>query len=209
MAGPVAVGSRETRHEDMSKAVKDLITDEYKTRYAEVGSACLVSVIGLGAAETNQLRGELRERSIRLQVVKNSLARRALADRPLAALGSVLTGPCALVTGNEPVIEIAKLLVEVKKKYPQLELKVGIIEGEPDLIDVEQLAKRMGLAELRSELSMLIASPGRSLAGALNGAGGRLAGAIQAVADKQEGQEELTQEEPKQEDSSAANGPAS
>lgn len=70
----------------MGKPTKDLITREYTGRYAELADACVVSVIGLDAISANKLRGELRSRRISLHVVKNSLARRALAGGPLAPL---------------------------------------------------------------------------------------------------------------------------
>src|SRR5687767_4221337 len=99
----------------MSKPVKDLITKEYKKRYEGQDSACVISVIGLDAISTNKLRNELKKKNIRFQVVKNSLARRAFSDGALAPLGRSLVGPCALVTGGESVIDIAKTLIESKK----------------------------------------------------------------------------------------------
>ncbi|HPD29995.1 MAG TPA: 50S ribosomal protein L10 [Phycisphaerae bacterium] len=171
----------------MSKATKDLITCEYAGRYANLANACVVSVIGLDAISTNKLRGELRSMKISLHVVKNSLARRALADGPLAPLASALEGPCALVVGGESIIDVAKALVELKKKYPAIELKKGILEGDPDLLDIERLSQMKSRGDLLAEIAMLIASPGRRLAGCIRGPGGRLAGCFKAIADKQEG----------------------
>ena len=170
----------------MSKPVKDLITNEYKSAYADVISACVVSVIGLDAKSTNKLRGELRAKDIKLRVVKNSLARRAFVDAPLSPLAEALDGPCALVTGGTSAIDVAKLLAAATKEYPELELKLGILEGDPDLIEVAQLAKMMGRDELLAEVAMLIASPGRRLAGAIGGPAGRLAGCVKAIVDKAE-----------------------
>jgi len=171
----------------MSKPVKGLISREYQSRYGGVESACLVSVVGLDAISTNRLRGELQARNIRLEVVKNSLARRAFADGPLAPLGKALRGPCALVTGDESVIDLAKLLVECRKRYPQIELKQGILHGDPALIDVEELARMKSRSELLGELAMLFASPAGLLAGAVAGPGGRIAGCLKAIAEKQDG----------------------
>jgi large subunit ribosomal protein L10 len=170
----------------MSKPVKDLITQEYVGRYSKLSNACLVSVIGLDAISTNKLRGTLRARRIEMQVLKNSLARRAFADGPLAPLAGALDGPCALVVGGESIIDVAKALVEMKKTYPGIELKQGILEGDPDLVDVERLARMKSRGELLSDLAMLIASPGRRLAACLLGPGGRLAGCFKAMADKEE-----------------------
>ena len=57
----------------MSKPVKDMMTNEYTNRFTDVDNACVVSVVGLDGVSSNQLRGELKERNIHLQVVKNSL----------------------------------------------------------------------------------------------------------------------------------------
>ena len=102
----------------MSKPVKNLMTEEYKKAYAEVTSACVVSVIGLDAQATNRLRGELRSKDIQIKVVKNSLARRAFLDGPLGPLGDALDGPCAVVTGGASIIDVAKLLAKAKKELP-------------------------------------------------------------------------------------------
>ncbi len=171
----------------MSKPVKDLLTQEYQSRYGGLDSACVVSVIGLDAIATNLFRGELGKRRMRLQVVKNSLARRAFSEGALAPLGSALDGPCALVTGGESAIEIAKALVELQKTYPKIELKYGIVGGEPDVLSVDQIAKMRSRVEMIGEVAMLIASPGRRLAGCLAGPGGRIAGCIKTIADKADG----------------------
>ena len=75
----------------MSKPVKDLVTNEYRKLFGGADGACVVSVIGLDAISTNKLRGELRNKKIVLKVVKNSLAKRAFSDGPLAPLGSALS----------------------------------------------------------------------------------------------------------------------
>jgi len=93
---------------------------------------------------------------------------------------------CALVTGAGSAIEIAKALVDLRKNYPKIELKVGILDGEPELISVEQLAKMKGRVELLGELAGAIRSPGARLAGCLAGPGGRIAGGLKALVDKGE-----------------------
>ena len=170
----------------MSKPVKDRITKEYRARYGDMASGCLVNVIGLDAISTHRLRSELRQKSIRLQVIKNSIARRAFSDTSLAPLVNALEGPCALVTGGQSMIDVAKTLVDLRKTYPKLELKVGILDGDTDLIDVENLAKMKSRTEMLGEVAMLIVSPARRLAGCLAGPGGRIAGCLKAMADKEE-----------------------
>ncbi|NLX12702.1 MAG: 50S ribosomal protein L10 [Phycisphaerales bacterium] len=171
----------------MSKPVKDLITEEYKASFAAKHNACVVSVIGMEGVAANKFRGDLKKHRLSMQVVKNSLARRAFADTPLSPLGAALRGPCALVVSEEDssAIDLAKILVGFKKDYPKLELGIGILDGDADLIDVERLANMKGREELLADLAMMIASPARSLAGCLAGPGGRLAGCFKAMAEKE------------------------
>jgi large subunit ribosomal protein L10 len=191
----------------MSKPVKDLIAREYRRRYEGVDSACVVSVIGLDAISTNRVRGELGSQNIRLQVVKNSLARRAFADGPLEPLASILQGPCALVTGGESVIDVAKSLVRLQKTYPLIELKQGMLDGDPELLEVEQLARMKTRLELVGELALLIASPARSMAGGLAAPGGRIAGCLKAIGDRYDGhQDDTDQDDGHQDDSDQDDG---
>ena len=169
----------------MSKPVKDLMTQEYQQQYGELESACIVSVIGLDAISTNQLRGELRAKNLSLKVVKNSLARRAFAGGPMAPVGEALEGPCALVTGGESAIDAAKALVDLKKTYPKIELKLGMMVGYPELIEVERLAKMKNRVELLGELAAQLMSPAARLAGCLASPGGRIAGCVKAIAESE------------------------
>lgn len=169
----------------MSKPIKDLMTQEYRHRYGSLDGACIVSVIGLDAIATNKLRGELRAKNLRLQVVKNSLARRAFGETSLAPINTALKGPCALVTGGEGVIDAAKALVALKKTYPKMELLVGVLDGDKELIGVEQLAMMKSRTETLGDLSGLLRSPGGRLAGCLLG-GGRIAGCLKAIIEKAE-----------------------
>ena len=70
----------------MSKKVKDLVTQEYARRYESVDSACVVSVIGMDAISANRFRGELHAKNVKIQVIKNTLARRAFGESTLAPL---------------------------------------------------------------------------------------------------------------------------
>ncbi len=168
----------------MSKPVKGLVTEELRSRYNGLSSACVVDLTGLDVAAQEKLRRTLRAKSATLEVVKNSLARRALADGLLAPLGKALEGPCALVTSRESLIDIARLLTDAAKEFNKLKLKQAIFDGDPSLMTVEQLAKLRGRKELLGELAMLIGSPGRAIAGCLRSPGGKIAGCLKTMAEK-------------------------
>ncbi len=170
----------------MSKPVKDLITQELRKRYAGTASACVVELTGLDSIKTHKLRGALRSQGIEMHVVKNRLARRAFASGPLQALGDYLDGPCALVTGGDSIVDVAKALVKAAKDFPILKLKKAIVDGDQELVAVEEVATWRNKRETLGELVMLITSPGRRLAGCLVGPGGRIAGGLKAMAEKAE-----------------------
>jgi large subunit ribosomal protein L10 len=168
----------------MSKAVKAMITEELKERYADVNSACVVDLTGLNVQQQEQLRRSLRERDSRLEVVKNSLARCAFAGTELQPLGEVLAGPCALVTTKGSPIDAAKVLVEAAKEFTELQLKQAMIEGDPNLVTVEALAKMLGRAELLGRLATLIGSTGRTLAACVASPQAKIAGCIKVLAER-------------------------
>jgi len=169
----------------MSKTVKDMVTNEYRSRYDGMTSACVIDMTGMTVKQQQQLRASVRKKAARIQVVKNSLARRAFGDGPLSPLGASLDGPCALVTSDETsVIDVAKALVEAAKELKALKLKAAIFDGDPELLSVEELSRMKGLTELLGEIAMLASSPGRALAGCVRSPAAKIAGCLKTLADR-------------------------
>jgi len=168
----------------MSKAIKALMTEQLRERYAGMSSACVVELTGLDVQSQEKLRRNLRAKSARLEVVKNSLARRAFQGGPLDPLGPTLVGPCAVVSSSGSLIEVAKLLVEAAKDFKKLKLKQGILDGDPTPLTVEAISRMRGRLEILGELAMLIRSPGRAVAGCLQSPQAKIAGCLKAMIDK-------------------------
>jgi large subunit ribosomal protein L10 len=168
----------------MSKAVKALMVDELRRRYAGVSSVCVVDLTGLNVQAQEKLRRTLRSKSARLEVVKNSVARWAFRDGPLGPLGKALEGPCALVTAADSPIDVAKLLVEAAKELPPLKLKQAVLEGDPALLTVETMSMLRSKREILGEVLMLVSSPGRALAGCLRSPQAKIAGCLKTLAEK-------------------------
>lgn len=176
----------------MSRKVKELLESELRKKYGTLDGALVVDVSKLTGVQANQFRGKLHAKGIEMHVVKNRATRRALAESPLAAIGKSLAGPCALVTGRPSLIELAKEMVDLVKEYPALVLKGGVVEGQPEYLPVETVAKMRGRLEVLGDVAAMIAGPGRRLAACLRGPGGRLAGCLKAIADKPEVSVEAT-----------------
>lgn len=168
----------------MSKSVKAMIAAELKDRYAGINNLCVVDMTGMNVSEQQQLRLRLRKKSARVEVVKNSLARRAFQDSPLELVGASLAGPCALVTTSESLVEAAKTLVEAAKEFTQLKLKQAIVDGDLKLLSVEEVSRMKSWTEVLGEVAFLAISPGRVVAGCLRSPQARIAGCLKAMADK-------------------------
>jgi large subunit ribosomal protein L10 len=168
----------------MSKPVKALVTEELKAKYAGVSSALVVDMTGMDVLMQEKFRKSLRTKSARVEVIKNSLARRAFAGGPLEPLGKAMEGPCALVVSKDSLVDVAKLLMDSAKEFAKLKFKKAIFDGDPSLMTIEELSKVKGKRELIGEVLMLISSPGRTIAGCLRSPGGKIAGCVKTMADK-------------------------
>ena len=170
----------------MSKPIKAMVTEVLRSRFEDVAEACVVDLTGLDVDSTVQVRRALTAKSMRLMVVKNSLARRAFAGGPLEPIGDFLSGPCALVTGGDSAIEVAKAMVTLAKEHPAIKLKDGLLIGDRELIPVSEMASMKGHGELIGEVAMLISSPGRAIAGCLSSPQGKIAGCLKAIVERGE-----------------------
>ena len=171
----------------MSKMVKDLITKELNSRYGAVDSAMWVEFVGIDGNTTNDFRRELREKQMHMEIVKNSLLRRAVAGSPLEPMASDMAGPAALLTGGESVIDIAKLLEDWRPKLHGLKLRGAVIEGEYiDESVVGTVHKMPTKRDLQAKVAGTILSPGANLASAMLAGGRNIAGCIKTLIEKLE-----------------------
>ena len=83
----------------------------------------------LDAIAEHGLRRDLRKKSIRLRVLKNSLARRVFTDMGMDGLAKYLKGPSAIAWGGEGITELAKELATQVKALKKPEIKGGAVEG--------------------------------------------------------------------------------
>ena len=173
----------------MSKAIKDMLVDDLKHRLREVGDVIVVSLGKLDAQKTTALRQSLRKKQIHLQLVKNSLARRATAGTPLEPAMEDAAGMLALAWGGEDVVDLAKELDRLSgvKDFEGFEFRGGALDGgRLAAADVKRVAKWPTRAEQLSLLSGQISAVAGRLAGHVVAAGGILAGQIASRVDELE-----------------------
>ena len=66
------------------------------------------------------MRGALKQKGIRLTVVRNALAKRAFVSSRWRRRPILIDGPCAMVYGGDSIVDVAKETTEWNKKIPRL-----------------------------------------------------------------------------------------
>ncbi|MDQ0177374.1 50S ribosomal protein L10 [Bacillus chungangensis] len=151
----------------MSTAIekKKLVVEEISEKFKSSVSTVVVDYRGLNVAEVTELRKQLREAGVEFKVYKNALTRRAAEAAELGGLTESLIGPNAIAFSTEDVVAPAKILNDFAKKHEQLEIKIGVIEG--NISNVEEIKALAELPSREGLLSMLLSvlqAPIRNLA---------------------------------------------
>src|SRR3954464_43922 len=157
----------------MSKKVKNLITRELGEKFKGVDSVAVINPRGINATKNNSIRRKLHEKKLRMTVVKNTLAKRAVGDGKLKGFDALLDGPSAVIYGQASIAEIARLILAEKKANDKLELRGVFFDGEVYVGDkgVEAASKLPTREEAIANIVGAILGPGKKLAAALKGPG--------------------------------------
>jgi large subunit ribosomal protein L10 len=176
----------------MSKKVKNLIEKETANRLKGIDAVAVINPRGINAIKNNQIRRKLREKGLRMTVVKNTLAKRAVgADSKLKGFDTLLDGPSAVIYGQASISTIARMILEEKKADEKIELRGIFFDGEVYIGDkgVEQVSKLPTREEALGQVVALILAPGQRLGGILKGQAGKVASLIKAIEEKAKAKE--------------------
>jgi large subunit ribosomal protein L10 len=170
----------------MSKQIKDLITKELTERLKELDGVGVINPRGINANKNHGIRRRLHEKGLKMMVVKNTLAKRAVGDGKLKGFDRLLDGPSAVIYGKASISLIARALLEERKTDEKLELRGIFFDGELYTGDkgVEQVSKLPTREEAIANILASVLGPGRKLAAALKGPGGKLGAILKTIEDK-------------------------
>ena len=161
---------------------KKAIVAEVNEAAAGALSAVIADYRGLTVGEMTELRVKARETNVYVRVVRNTLARRAVAETEFECLTEAFTGPTLLALSIEDPGAAARLMKDFGKAHEKLEVTALAIGGE--LLGPEQLEAVSSLPTLDEARAMLMGTmlaPVTKLAQTLNEISGKLVRTTDAV----------------------------
>ena len=174
----------------MTKTEKAAVIEELKQDFSDHDFFYITDASTMTVAQVNDLRRKFFESGVRMKVVKNTLAIKALesldASKGYDGLYDSLKGPSALLftkTANVP----AKVIKEFRKgggERPVVKaayIDSGIFLGDDQ---VDALSKLKSKEELLGEIVNLLQSPAKNVISALKSGGATIAGLVKALEER-------------------------
>lgn len=169
----------------LNREEKSVVVEEIGAQVAAAGSIVVAEYRGLGVGAITALRKKAREQGVYLRVLKNTLARRAVAGTPFEGLTDQLVGPLIYGISTDPV-SAAKVLNDFAKGNDKLVLKAGAMPNSVlDAAGVKALATMPSREELLATLLGTMQAPIATFVRTLNEVPGRFVRTVAALRDKQ------------------------
>lgn len=112
--------------------------------------------MGLSAEQMTALRAEARTQGVHLQIVKNTLAKRALADTDFANCEDKLVGPLMLAFSTEEPSASARIFKKFMKENQNNDDMVQFLWFDGEVLEANQLNKIASLPTKDEAIAMLM-----------------------------------------------------
>ena len=151
----------------LNRNEKAAVVTEVAAQAAAAQTLALAEYRGLTVAHMDALRKQAREQGVYLHVLKNTLARRAVAGTPFEVVSDAMVGP--LIYGfSEDAVAAAKVIADFAKTNDKLVVKGGAYAGKAlDVEGVKALASIPSREVLIAQVAGLLKSPIQRMAGVL------------------------------------------
>jgi len=177
----------------LSMNCKKMMVSEISNRLNNADILIITSYKGLTTQELNKLRKELRGISGEYLVVKDIMAKKALAEGHNSRVADLIKGEVGIALDRkEDPAYISKILMKFSKDHELMKIRGGIMNGEMiSEQDIASLAALPGREALLGKLANVLNAPIQGLAGALNAIICKFVYAINAIKEKKEQQPEV------------------
>ena len=170
----------------LNREEKAAVVAEVSAEVAKAQSIVVAEYRGLEVGAITVLRKQARESGVYLRVLKNTLARRAVAGTPFEKLSEHMVGPLIYGLSDDPV-SAAKVLNGFAKDNDKLVLKAGAMPDTVlDVNGVKALATMPSREELLAKLLGTMQAPIATFVRTLNEVPGRFVRTVAAVRDQKE-----------------------
>jgi large subunit ribosomal protein L10 len=150
-------------------------------------SAIAAEYVGLTVAELTELRRTARSAGVYIKVVRNTLARRALAGTRFDCMRDSLSGPLLLAFSNSEPGSAAKIFRDFTKTNEKLVVKLIALDGKLlAAADLERVANIPSMDAARSMFLGLLQAPMSKFLRALSEPGAKFARLLAARRDQQQ-----------------------
>jgi large subunit ribosomal protein L10 len=143
----------------LNRSEKQAVIDEVTGLAAKAQSLVMAEYRGITVADMTKLRTAARDKGVSLSVLKNTLARRAVAGSAFDIVSDQMTGP--LIYGfSTDAVAAAKVVADFAKTNDKLVIRAGALSGKVlDVNGVKQLANIPSKEVLLAQLCGLLMSP--------------------------------------------------
>ena len=167
----------------LNRNEKAAVIEEVAAQAAKSQTLALAEYRGLTVENLNKLRVDARAKGVYLHVLKNTLARRAVAGTPFEVASESMVGP--LIYGfSEDAVAAAKVIADFAKGNDKLVIKAGAYAGKAlDVDGVKALASVPSREVLLSQIAGLLLSPVQRTAAVLAALAEKKGGGAEAPAE--------------------------
>jgi large subunit ribosomal protein L10 len=143
----------------LNRSEKESVVAEVTGLAAKAQTLVMAEYRGITVADMTKLRTAARGAGVDLSVLKNTLARRAVAGSSFEVAGDQMTGPLIYGFSVDPVAA-AKVVADFAKTNDKLVIRGGVYGGKTlDVNGVKQLANIPSKEVLLAQLCGLLMSP--------------------------------------------------
>ena len=143
----------------LNRSEKEAVISEVTGLAAQAQTLVMAEYRGIKVADMTNLRNKARSSGVSLSVLKNTLARRAVAGSAFEVAADQMTGP--LIYGfSVDAVAAAKVVADFAKTNDKLVIRGGVFGGKAlDANGVKELASIPSKEVLLSQLCGLLKSP--------------------------------------------------
>jgi large subunit ribosomal protein L10 len=167
---------------------KQAVVAEVSAQLAKAQAVILAEYRSIPVKDMTELRRRARVSGVYLRVLKNTLARRAVAGTPFKGLTEKMVGPLAYGISSDPVAA-AKVLQDFARDHDRFVIKAGaMLNMVMSAGEVAVLAQMPSRQELLAMLVATLQAPIAKFVRTLNEVPGKFARTLAAVRDHKQQQ---------------------